>query len=593
MSTSKKEGRQRATGDLGDDLDAAGAVSPCPHSTVPCASRQGSDMVLLARHLAMPDGDDGRPDPAELGDPDDWPPPFGLAVLTLQRGAPPEDVLAALPADALRAILAADPDGEPAAIIRERSDLGNAERMIDRYGDDLRYCAPLGGWLAWDGRRWEVDATGAVQRMAQETVRNIYAEVNTLPDPSALADAEARKAAGAKREALLRHALSSESAARQRALLDLAWSQQGIAVTPDVWDADPWLLNVANGTLDLRTGELCEHRRADLLTKLAPVAYDPTAIDPVLDAYLAHVAGDDPAFASFLQRAIGYSLTGDTSEEVLFLVLGPATTGKSTLVEAMLAMLGDYARKASFDTFLERRDVGGARPDIAGLRGVRLAAAVETAKSRRLDEPLVKELTGGDTVTARHLYREPLSFIPQAKIWLACNESPRLTDTDTGLWRRLLRVPFEHQLADPDPAVKARLKTEASPALLAWAVNGCLAWQRERLGRCEVVNAATAELRAEMDPLGEFYADCCVFGPEYQTLAAELRQAYESWAASSGAKAIGNREWGQRLRAKSCENGRERIAGQRVKIWRGIGLIEDGTDGTDKRHFRESISVFS
>ncbi len=493
--------------------------------------------------------------------------------------------------DTLKATASAATPVEP----EHCTDLGNARRLVARHGQDMRYCAALGGWLVWDGKRWTPDETGQVERYAKETVQSIYIEASEQRDEHTRAE-------------LGRHAARSESAARIGAMIELARTEPGVMVTADAFDADAWLLNVANGTLDLRTGALRPHDRADMMTKLAPVTYDGSAQDATLDRYLETVTEGDRDFSAYLQRAAGYSLTGDTGEECFFLVLGPAATGKSTLVEALLAMLGDYGVKSSFSAFLETRNMGGATPEIARLRGARLVAAVESPKDGRLNEVAIKELTGGDTVTARNLYAAPFSFKPLFKLWLAANDCPRMTDTDTGLWRRLQRLPFEHALADGerDPKVKQQLSHEALPALLAWAVRGCLAWQRDGLKPAAVVRTKTAELRADFDPLAEFLSECCVFASKAETTALELRQAYEAWAASMGAKPINNRDWSQRLKARGCESIRTRRGGNPVTVWRGVGLLTEPPpaqpeppevavgagvqDVQDKRHFAQTFS---
>jgi putative DNA primase/helicase len=350
-------------------------------------------------------------------------------------------------------------------------------------------------------------------------------------------------------------------------MIELAQTEPGIAARPDAFDCDPWLLNVTNGTLDLRTGKLRAHDRGDLLTKLAPVTYDPDATHPTLDRYLSDATGGDADFSTYLQRAAGYSLTGSTAEECFFLMLGPAATGKSTLLEAMLALLGDYGVKAAFEAFLEQRGVVTERatPERARLRGARLVAASETSKSRQLNEALVKQFTA------------PFTFFPTFKLWLAANEAPKLTDTDTGLWRRLQRLPFEHAVPEGkrDPKVKQAMTGEALPALLAWAVRGCLAWQAGGLRMAPAVRAATVQLRAEFDPLVEFFAECCVFEHHAETPARELREAYVSWASSMGARPINNAEWSARLTAKGCQSIRTRRGGAQMTCWQGVGLLSD------------------
>lgn len=470
-----------------------------------------------------------------------------------------------LPDDEVRKIARSVSRYSPAAEAPHLTDMGNARRLVARYGQDLRHCKTL-GWLAWDGRRWAPDDTGASARMAKDVALKIDTETQAVTG-GAKSDEEQRAA--------IRHwATSSESAMRQTAMLSTAETEPELATRIGLFDVDPWLLTCENGTLDLHTGELREHKREDFLTKLAPVTFAPDATDDILDLYLDSTL-PDLALRAYVQRAVGYSLTGDTGEEAFFLVLGPPATGKSTLVEALLSTLGDYGAKANFETFVESSNVGGARPDLAALRGARFVAAVETSASRRLAEPLVKELVGGDTITVRHLYREPFSFVPSCKLWLGCNEAPKMRDDDSGLWRRLRRVAFEHEipLAHRDPLIKAHLRADpgARSALLAWAVRGCLAWQRDGLGTCDSVTKRTAELRSTMDPLAGFLAECCIMSPLAEVKALVLRQAYEAWARENGARALGAIEWGKRVGAVASRT-RQRVDGAPTTVWRGIGL---------------------
>lgn len=441
------------------------------------------------------------------------------------------------------------------------TDAGNADRFCAQWRGSVLWSAQL-GWLVWDGKRWAPDEAARAVGMAKATARELYQEAYSEPDET-------------KRKDLSRWAAASENAARIQGMLTLA--QPDLAINVDALDADPWLLNCNNGTLDLRTGELRDHDPRDLITKLAPTAYDPDARSSALEIYLRDATQGDEGLRAYLQRAAGYSLTGSTAEEAFFLLLGPAATGKTTLVESLLAVLGDYATKASFDTFLERRDVGAPRPDLAALRGARLVAAVETAASRRLAAPIVKELTGGDTITARHLYARQFSFVPTCKLWLAANEAPRMSDRDSGLWRRLRRVPFVHVIEKPDPVIKSRLRDPGADgkALLAWAVRGCMAWQREGLGGCAQVAKASAELRASMDPVAEFYEARCTFGAGKETPVSALRTAYENWARENGAtdrEMVAAKEWGDRLRERGCERRQRRVGGAVTSFWEGVGL---------------------
>ncbi len=489
-----------------------------------------------------------------------------------------------LPEDEVEGILASIAKREaskattPAGRLTET---GNAERFTAEHGEGLRYCFPMRSWLWWDGRHWVKDAIGEVMRRGKQTIRSLYAEAAGERDDS-------------RRKELGKWARTSDTERGIKAMISLAQSEPGIPILPDALDADPWLLAAENGVIDLRSGELLPHSRERMISKLAPVEYDPAARDTTLDKYLRDVTGGDEDFLAYIQRAIGYSLSGSTAEEVFFLVLGPAATGKSTLVEAMLAMLGGYGRKASFDTFLERRDVGSPRPDIAALAGVRFVAAVETAQTRHLAAPVVKELTGSDTVTARHLYQEPISFRPVLKLWLAANDAPTISDVDSGIWRRLRRLPFEHVVEKPDKSLKAHLSSlDGRKAILAWAVEGCLAWQRQGLGSCSRVEERTAELRTSMNPIAEFLNTRCRISRNAETPAQNLRGAYEEWAHEVGAKPLSDRAWGKRLQDQGCQRVRLTIDGRRVTCWRGIELLSDtpgDTHGHTKAGIREKSS---
>ena len=438
------------------------------------------------------------------------------------------------------------------------TDLGNAERLVARHGESIRYCHPWGKWLTYDGRRWKVDGAGRVRRLARETVRQIGGEAPETSD-----DAE--------RKTLLKWALASEAKAKIDAMLGLAEAERGIPVEPEELDRGRWILNVENGTIDLRTGELQNHRRGDLITRLAPVEYNPNAEAPTWRAFLERVLPSQE-LRRFVQRAVGYSLTGDTSERVLLILHGAGRNGKSTLLEALREVLGDYGMQTPAETLLAKAS-GGIPNDVARLKGARFVSASETEAGRRLAEALVKQMTGNDSISARFMRAEWFDFKPTHKTWLATNHKPEIRGTDHAIWDRVRLVPFEVRIpaGEVDRKLPEKLRAEL-PGILTWAVRGCLQWQREGLGEPEEVRAATAEYRAEMDVLAGFVKERCVVQPTAWTKFADLYTAYAEWCEESRERPENKRAFGARLAERGFEgtNGAKNVA-----IRRGIGLRQD------------------
>lgn len=440
------------------------------------------------------------------------------------------------------------------------SDLDNAERFIAMFGERVRYCALEKRWYLYDGRRWAPDERLAVEDLMRRALLSVFAEA-----------AQARSDGEAK--ALAARGLRLQSAHARRAALECARSDPRIAAHPSEFDRRPDLLNCANGTLDLCTGELRAHDAADLIRKLAPAAYEPGARLEAWERFIDEATGGDLDLREYLQRAAGYSLTGETGERIFFLLLGPTSTGKSTFVEALLATLGDYGTATGIEAFLRRTHVGGPRPEIAALVGRRLVTGIEVDCERRLDEVLIKQLVGGDTVAERDLYAGAAPFLPECKLWFAANDAPRMNDADDALWTRVRMIPFTSQVVEErrDPALKVTLRdpARAGAAILAWTVRGCLAWREQGLGSAPAVEQATRALRLSMDPLGDFLDECCTFEPEAFSSNAELRRAYGDWLAGYGVKdAIGPKEWGERLKRRGLVRDKER--GERG--YRGVGL---------------------
>jgi putative DNA primase/helicase len=438
------------------------------------------------------------------------------------------------------------------------TDSGNAERLVAKYGRELRYCAEWKAWLVWSGARWERDARGRVQHLAKEIARSIYGE--------------AEKASDDTRAAIAGWAKKSESKASRLAMVVCAQSEPSIAVTAADFDRDPMLLNVANGTLNLKTGELRAHNPDDMLTKLAPVAFDKEARAPTFDGFVAQVVPDQEV-RTFLQRVAGYCLTGDVSERTFFFLWGGGRNGKSVLMRIQRTIMGDYAIVAAPDLLMAKQK-GDAHPcEIADLHGARLVCCQETPKDRRLNEQRIKELTGNEgEIKARRMNQNFWGFAPTFKLVIAGNHQPRVVDDTDSIWDRLRKVPFTVRISDEqvDKNLFEKLWAEA-PGVLRWMVDGCLDWQRAGLPAPKAVSIATAGYRADEDVIGRFLADCCVLHPDDRATSKDLSAAAKQWCEANDETAFKPKAMAERLKSAACIPAKV----NKARGWRGIRLLRD------------------
>ncbi len=501
---------------------------------------------------------------------------FRLACGMRARGMTAEAILAALLAEnAARCVppLAEDEVDkiagsatryDPGQAAEHLTDLGNARRLVTLHGEDLRHCSLWGRWLAWDGARWAKDETDEVRRRAKAAVLQMYAAAAAEPNED-------------KRKALAAHARRCEADGRLAAMVHLAESEPGIAVHPDDLDRDPWALNVLNGTLDLRTGALRPHRREDLFTRLAPVAWDPEATCPTWDTFLNRIFAGNADTIGYVQRGIGYSLTGDVREQCIFVGHGGGANGKTTFGRTLTDLCGDHAAWTPTETLLAQRQ-DKIPNDVARLKGVRLVAAAEAEGGRRLAEALVKRFTGGDKLVARFLHREFFEFDATFKIWFLVNHKPEIRGTDHALWRRIRLIPFTVTIpaAEQDKTLPDKLQAEAS-GILRWCVEGCLAWQRDGLGWAPEVKAASEAYRQEMDVLGQFLTECCTEGASLSVTARDLYAAYKEWTKDANEHAESQKWFGMRLTERGFRREKP-TRGQRVWTWHGLALRSPGDD---------------
>lgn len=459
-----------------------------------------------------------------------------------------------------------------------RTELGNAQLLIARFGNRLRYVATDKTWLVHDGRVWKADTCQA----------------GHLANQVALGRLELAGDDKAERN----WAFKSHSTAVRNGTLAQAATIPGVQLLRDELDSDPWLFNVQNGTLDLRTGTLRPHDPADLLSKLAPIPYDAAATCPLWERFLDRIMGGDRAMVSFLQRACGYAITGSATEQVVFFLHGRGANGKSTFLEAFLKVIGPYGRRADAETFLLSKK-SGPREDLLDLKGARTIVATEANEGRTLDEALLKQFTGGDEISTRGLYLSREVMKPEGKLFFAFNDKPEIRSGGHSIWRRLLHIPFEVQITESerDKDLPFKLSFEAA-GILAWAVRGCREWQDKGLQAPDCVRNATRNYEEEQDQLGQWIADRCVLAPMARVGTSELYANYSDWAGRDGLSQVA---FGRKL-AKRPHLSQARSAVQRY--WLGIGLrdhemtdesvtVTDSCDGLNADNQAENDGYYS
>jgi putative DNA primase/helicase len=437
----------------------------------------------------------------------------------------------------------------------------------DRWPSDKR-------WYVWDGTRWDPNYEVRMREWYTDVVKSIYLEIPDEPDR----DEQTR---------LFRHARRSEGAGRYEGMLGFLKAEQmleegiRIAIAPTLFDADPYLFNCANGTIDLRTGELLSHRRHDLITKCSPVEYDSNATSELWATVLNVMTNGDKEFELNLQRAAGLSLIGNNLAEKFFYILGTAATGKSTFVTAMLSVMGDYGAVADIQSFLKHRHTGlSPRDDLFRLMGVRQIVTSETPGGASFETSLMKQATGGDIITARPLYGRNAQF-RLGVIWMHANHTANIPLDDEAMYRRLCVLPFNRVIPaeQRDPQVKARLcdVKESGPAIVAWRVQGCLMYQREGLALSHAVQQASLQYRAEMNPLHEWQTERLeIRGDGSHETVADVYDDYVSWADENRIDPkhrLNKNKFGRAMKAMGIEQTVLKLSpGMTARVWPGVRL---------------------
>lgn len=453
---------------------------------------------------------------------------------------------------------------------RPYTDLGNSERLLDQYHTLIKFCHPFKSWFVWTPSegRWKQDVDGYCYRIAKDVVRRIPIEAQRAPTPERLRQGFA-------------WALSCENRAHLTGMVELAQSDRRIIVQPEELDSNDFLFNLKNGTFNLKTLVMQDHVKSDNISKLAPYDYSPYAKCPMFIKYLDRIfrnRGEQKQDTlSFLQRAVGYSLTGSTQEQCLFLLYGSGANGKSVFLDVLNALLGEYGTVTQSKTFTTNH--GEINNDIAALSGRRMVCASENSSDTNLDESLIKQLTGGEDICARFLHQEFFTFRPRFKIWWGFNHPPAITDMTNSIWRRIKIVPFEEVLPESewDRKLAQKLIDNELPGIFNWAIEGLRSYYEIGLNPPQVVKTATSNYKMEQDVLHDFVFDMCElpkenepFGKKFDVKASELYNAYKVWNSYNGdEKTMSSTKFGRLLRDKGFAKERDmygiRYSGIRIK----------------------------
>lgn len=433
------------------------------------------------------------------------------------------------------------------------TDMGNARRMYAHTQGKVMYVPAFGKWYIWSGTHWQEDDNFAILALAKQTVLSMYADLAGFADDS-------------QRKEQLKWIIQSENRARLESMIALLRAEPGISVQPDSLDQRSMLLPVRNGTIDLTTGRLLPADPAHRFTKCLDVPYDPEAQCPLWESFLLRIMAGNPEMVAFIQRLVGHALTGDaTGKYFVFMYGEKGNNGKSTLVEAIMRLLGPFALKSPTEMVMAKRYQGGVPNDIARLRGVRFTVTNEVDEGMTLSESVIKDLTGNDTLTARYMRAEWFDFQAAHKLWMYGNHKPEVRGTGNALWDRVKLIPFEVEIpaAERDPHFADKLAQEL-PGILAWAVRGCLQWQKVGIAAPAAVDQATGEYKAEQDVIGQFIEDCCEVGAGFEVAAGTIYRAYEAWCKETGIQAESGTKFGGQLTKRGY--GTKRLMTGKVRL---------------------------
>lgn len=451
------------------------------------------------------------------------------------------------------------------------SDVGNAERLIAIHGSNIRFSHIRNKFFIWDGRHWKTDNLEYVSKLAKSVLRRLQAEGDEI-------DAKESEESEKLKKQVLSFVLKSESDGRIKAMVNQVRSQPETIMQET--DKDIFILNLRNGSLNLKTGELREHRRQDNITKLVDIEYKAKAQCPNWEKFLDKIFLGEKELIEYVQKTIGYSLTGSISEQCFYMLYGGGANGKSTFLNAVERILGDYADSLKGSSLMVKRNDDGARGDLAKLVGKRFIIASELNEGQTFDESLIKAITGGDVVPVRFLYGEEFPLRAQLKLWIGTNEKPKIKGSNFGIWRRVRLIPFLYTFKDEekDEDFFEKYIEPELPGILNWAIEGCLMWQKYGIQTPEKVMAAVDDYRSEMDQIQRFIDDCCITGDKYTAKLTDMYDAYVKWCTDTREHELSSVKFGKKLKEKGFEQVRSSFA----RFWDGIGIVD-----SDRKDYEE------
>lgn len=432
----------------------------------------------------------------------------------------------------------------------DATDTGNARRLYDRYGNIMRYSYNRKKWYFWDGKKWQIDDSGEVKKLADNICEDLKREAFLQEDED-------------MQQQMLKFAHKTAASKAKEAMIKECQHLDGIPATPDEFDSYPDFLNCQNGVINLRNGELMQHDASLMMSRMCLSEYDTRHSPPTMWLkFLDDVTAGNKDLQEYIQRCVGYSISGSTREQCAYFLYGLGNNGKSTFLDTIAEVLGGYSANAQPDTLMMQSKLmgGGANSDIARLKSVRFVTSEEPTEGVRLNEGLLKQLTGGSKITCRFLYGDEFEYAPEFKIWVATNHKPIIRGTDLGIWRRIKLIPFEVNIPAEkvDKNLKYKLRAEY-PQILAWAVEGCIKWQKEGIVEPGAVVQATSDYKKEMDLIASFVEQCLIIdyaAEAGKVKASDLFAIYSRWARENNEYEMSSKRFFMEAAKKLPEKGR-------------------------------------